>query len=153
METSKLGLKLHELRQSHDLTQEQLSNALNITRAAYSNFERGERIPDISFMLQLANYYQIDIGELINSDLIPLHMITSARTRRKTLLSNKEALNDYLPDEILKHLKQKSIPVEEILQLSKSDIDFLKKYKNLSTEDQYELIHLIKYKLNRMEKN
>lgn len=153
METNKLGLKLLELRQSHDLTQEQLSKALNISRVAYSNFERGERVPDISCMLQLANYYQIDIGELINSDLIPLHMITSARTRRKTLLNKKEALNDYLPDELLKYLKQKSIPIEDILQLSKSDVDFLKKYKKLSTDDQHEFIHLMKYKLNRMEKN
>ncbi len=152
METNKLGLRLLELRQSHNLTQEQVSAVLNISRVAYSNFERGERIPDISCMLQLANFYQINIGELINNDLIPLHMITSARTRRKTLLGKKDETKDFFPEEILKHLRQKGIPVEEVFQLSKSDLDFLRKFKKLPEDDQQELMYLLKYKLKCIEK-
>lgn len=65
MEKKALGLKLLELRQQHNLTQQQLCQALNIGRSTYSYFETGSRTPDIDTLLLIANYYQVTLDELL----------------------------------------------------------------------------------------
>ncbi len=149
MVMTKLGLKLLELRQSHNLTQEQLSNDLNVSRVSYSHFERGERVPDITFMLQLANYYRIDISQLINNDLIPLHVITNTKGKKPKI---NDADNEYLADEIYRFIKQKNLLPNDVLQLTKSDIDIIAKFRSLPIDDQQELVHILKYKINRLSK-
>lgn len=70
MKNKSLALKLLELRQSHDLTQKQLCEALNIGRSTYSYFETGSRIPDLETLLLIARYYKVSLDELV-TDSIP----------------------------------------------------------------------------------
>lgn len=55
MAKNRLSLKLLELRQERELTQKQLCEDLNISRANYSYFENGRRTPDLDTLLLLLN--------------------------------------------------------------------------------------------------
>ncbi len=138
MEKKALGLKLLELRQQHNLTQQQLCQALNIGRSTYSYFETGSRTPDIDTLLLIANYYQVTLDELlaVSSHVMPkpCHEVSSA---------------GYSELQLIHHLKAKHIPAEDILELSKADFDFLMDYKRLSEDNKAEIQYLMNYKLRK----
>lgn len=132
-----LGLKLLELRQQHNLTQKQLCKSLNLGRSTYSYYETGSRTPDIDTLLLIARYYSISIEELVPSS-------------NPNLSSTIEQSYDNLLDiQIVHHLKSKHIPIENILELSKSDFNFLMDYKRLTEENKAELQYLMNYKLRK----
>lgn len=135
MKNKSLALKLLELRQSHDLTQKQLCESLNIGRSTYSYFETGSRIPDLETLLLIARYYHVSLDELATD-------FTSAQIP-------SEADNKYSDINLIHHLKSKNIPVDFVMELSKSDFDFLKSYKRLNDENKAELQYLMNYKLRK----
>lgn len=57
---------LKELREYHDYKQKDISDYLNITSQAYSNYETGKRTPDIETMRKIANFYHIGLDQLID---------------------------------------------------------------------------------------
>ena len=60
------GETLKELRESKNLSQQQLANYLYVNRSSISNWESGRRIPDIIILSRLAQVLNIDISEFIN---------------------------------------------------------------------------------------
>lgn len=60
------GEVLRELRIFHDYKQRDLSDYLNITSQAYSNYENNKRMPDIETMRKIANFYNITLDKLIS---------------------------------------------------------------------------------------
>ena len=69
MNESLLINNLIYLRKKHKLTQKELSIHLNYSDKVISKWERGEALPDIKALSTVANYYSINIDELINDDL------------------------------------------------------------------------------------
>ncbi len=55
---------LRMLRETNGLTQEQLANALGISKSAISMYEQGNREPDFETLETIADYFNIDIGLL-----------------------------------------------------------------------------------------
>lgn len=62
-----LGQRLRELREFHHFTQEYVSSRLNIERPSYSNYECGKRTPPLELIVQLANFYQVSIDDLLRT--------------------------------------------------------------------------------------
>lgn len=60
------GEVLRELRIYHDYKQKEISNYLNITSQAYSNYENNKRTPDIETMRKIAQFYNITLDALVN---------------------------------------------------------------------------------------
>lgn len=60
-----LHLVLKELREKNGKTQEETAKDLNISQRAYSYYERGERLPDIEVIMDMAEYYNIPIDLLV----------------------------------------------------------------------------------------
>ena len=60
-----IAKNLVQLRQKAHLTQLQLAEMLNYSDKAVSKWERGEAIPDIRVILQLANIYNISVDEIV----------------------------------------------------------------------------------------
>ena len=64
------SLKLKELRQKNNLTQEQLANELNTryhlneSKATISQFEHNKRIPDLDRLINIADYFQVSLDYL-----------------------------------------------------------------------------------------
>ena len=60
------GEVLRELRIYHDYKQKDISEYLNITSQAYSNYENNKRTPDIETMYKIAQFYHITLDQLVS---------------------------------------------------------------------------------------
>lgn len=65
----KIGEKIKSLRQSNGLTQKELSEKLNVSSQAISNWEREKGYPDIANIIQLSDLFNISLDTLIKEDL------------------------------------------------------------------------------------
>ncbi|MBO7452800.1 MAG: helix-turn-helix domain-containing protein [Clostridiales bacterium] len=68
MDTIKIGSFLRELRKEKKLTQEQLAEIFNVSARTVSRWETGNNMPDISILIEIADYYQIDVREILNGE-------------------------------------------------------------------------------------
>ena len=68
MDQVKIGSLLKELRNEHNLSQEQLAEKFNVSSRSVSRWENGNTMPDISIMIELADFYDIDIRELLSGE-------------------------------------------------------------------------------------
>ena len=68
MDQIKIGNFLKELRKEHNLSQEQLADRFNISSRSISRWENGNTMPDISMMIELADFYDIDIRDLLRGE-------------------------------------------------------------------------------------
>lgn len=53
--------RLKDLREDHDLTQEQVAKTLNITQQAYSNYENEKRELPYNIMIKIALFYNVSL--------------------------------------------------------------------------------------------
>ncbi|MBE6671066.1 MAG: helix-turn-helix transcriptional regulator [Ruminococcaceae bacterium] len=63
-----IGTNIKRLRTIKNITQEQLSIAMNVTCAAVSKWERGDTYPDITLLQPLAYYFGVTLDELMGYD-------------------------------------------------------------------------------------
>jgi len=75
--------KLAELRKSKGLTQEELAEALFVSRTAISKWESGRGYPSIDSLKVISRFFAVTIDELI----CPREMITAAENDKKETLS------------------------------------------------------------------
>ena len=68
MDQIKIGQFLKELRKEKALTQEQLAEHFGVSGRTVSRWENGNNMPDISILIELADYYSVDIRELIDGE-------------------------------------------------------------------------------------
>lgn len=61
--------RLIKLRKENGYSQEQLADALNISRQAISKWERGEASPDTDNLIELAKLYGVSVDYLLGLDL------------------------------------------------------------------------------------
>lgn len=68
MDQQKIGLFLKTLRKEKNLTQEVLAETLNVSSRTVSRWETGSNMPDISLLVELSEFYQISISEIIDGE-------------------------------------------------------------------------------------
>ena len=68
MDQKKIGEFLRTLRKEKGLTQEQLAEEFNVSGRTVSRWETGSNMPDISIISEIADFYEIDIRELIDGE-------------------------------------------------------------------------------------
>ena len=68
MEQKKIGLFLKELRKEKGLTQGQLAEQINVSDRTISRWETGTTLPDLSVLVELADFYDVDIREIIDGE-------------------------------------------------------------------------------------
>lgn len=68
MDQIKIGSFLRELRKEKGFTQEQLAEKFGVSGRTVSRWENGNNMPDISILVELADYYNVDIRELIDGE-------------------------------------------------------------------------------------
>ena len=61
-----IGRKITNLRKENNMTQMELADKLGISFQAVSNWERGNTMPDISKLPELAEIFHITVDELLN---------------------------------------------------------------------------------------
>ncbi len=68
MDQIKIGNFLRELRKEKELTQEQLAEKVNVARRTVSRWETGSNLPDLDILIELSDYYEVDLRELLNGE-------------------------------------------------------------------------------------
>lgn len=63
--TNRLGEVLRCHRKSKGLTQTDVGKKLNSYATTIGNYERGERVPDLHMLKDLAETYDIEVWELV----------------------------------------------------------------------------------------
>ena len=96
MDQIKIGKFLRELRNEKGITQEKLGEILGVAGRTVSRWETGFNLPDISLLVMLADFYDVDVREIIDGE------------RKKELSDNEktvtEAMADYANNEKSKTL-------------------------------------------------
>ncbi|MCR5167985.1 MAG: helix-turn-helix domain-containing protein [Oscillospiraceae bacterium] len=68
MDQNKIGGFLRELRKEKELTQEQLAEKFGVSSRSVSRWENGSTMPDLSILVELADYYEVDIKEIVDGE-------------------------------------------------------------------------------------
>lgn len=126
-----IAKNLKRLRTFHGLRQQDVSDALGISRQAYSNYERGTRIPDLETASALAEYYHTSLNHLVYAE-DPAKVII-AETRPST--------------------HQAVTPAGSIFQMNGPEAKMFMTYKQLPEAVQKEIRDYIKFKKEQLERD
>ena len=65
-----ISYNLRALRESHNLTQENIADVLNMSRSTYAYYEIGKHFPSVDTVNTLAKIYNVSIDQIISSDFV-----------------------------------------------------------------------------------
>ena len=68
MDQAKIGQYLKDLRKSKNLTQEELSEKLGVSRRSVSRWETGNNLPDLDLLIELADFYDVDLRDMLTGN-------------------------------------------------------------------------------------
>lgn len=60
-----MQLRIRDLREDRDLTQQEIAKILHCDQSLYSKYERGERPIPVELLLQLADFYGVSVDYLL----------------------------------------------------------------------------------------
>ena len=60
-----LANNLKNLRIDNDYSQQQIADALKVSRSRYSNYENGTSEPPIEILIQISNFFKCSVDDLI----------------------------------------------------------------------------------------
>ena len=64
----KIGREIKKLRTVNEMTQEQVAEGLHLDRNAYGEIERGKTDIHLSRLVQIANFFAVEIEDLVGSN-------------------------------------------------------------------------------------
>lgn len=117
-----LGLKLKYYRESCELSQQQIANALNVDRSTYTYYETGKTTPSASTLLKLSKIFNVPCSiflESINQELDLNSLVADSVDNKKSRDTTKSYESD-----------------EKIYDLSKEEKDILIAYRVLNKNGQ-----------------
>ena len=62
------SLMLFHLRKERGLKQQEVADGLGISLRAYQYYERGEREPQVSVLIRMADYFDLSLDELVGRE-------------------------------------------------------------------------------------
>lgn len=94
-----IGVKISELRKNKNMTQMELADQLNISFQAVSNWERGNSMPDISKLPELAQLFGVTIDEILGEKSELLNSVANNQTQEymENHSVTSEQINDIAP--------------------------------------------------------
>lgn len=106
------GLKIKKLRESKNLTQQQIANELNVRVTSVSNWENNVSKPKLDIVQKLACILDVDLSDLVSeNDLDKIYVE-----------SNYERIIE-AKDELILYLKKRIAELEESSAKKDSDLN------------------------------
>lgn len=65
----KLSDNIRELRKARGLKQEQLAEAMGVSAASVSKWETGQSVPELTVLIDLADFFQVSVDTLVGHSL------------------------------------------------------------------------------------
>lgn len=97
MDAKKIGAFLKQCRKENNLTQEQLAEKFGVSTRTVSRWETGSNMPDLSILVELADYYDIEIKELLDGE-----RSSAMNKEMKETLDKVAAYEDWVKQKALK---------------------------------------------------
>ena len=142
--------RIKELRKKKKVTQQEVAEAIGITRRGFQKWENGESQIKSNNAKQLADYFGVSVGYLLGNDEVPKNLIEElelqldyvlTQTEKEDLENNPELKNHYLSivrDRLLNNQRKE---VEKTAQAFDKDfIRLLKEYSIYLSDNQIEQI-------------
>lgn len=86
----KFHKKLKELRQKKGLTQQEIADLLHVNRVTYTNWEKGNREPNLEKLSMLACIFDVSIDFLLSENLeVSKERCLKLKEERKNLFSER----------------------------------------------------------------
>ena len=63
--------RIRDLREDHDLTQQQVADAIGITQRKYSYVETGQQQPTADILIKLSVFYDVSIDYILRQTQTP----------------------------------------------------------------------------------
>lgn len=98
MDQIKIGAFLKELRREKGITQEQLADELGVSGRTISRWETGSNMPDISLLVEIAEFFDVSIPEIIKGE-------RKSENMREEVKEVAETMSDYANAEKARLLK------------------------------------------------
>ncbi len=68
MDQKKIGAFLKKLRKEKGITQEQLAEQFSVSNRTISRWENGNNMPDLDILIEISDYYEVDLREILNGE-------------------------------------------------------------------------------------
>lgn len=68
MDQQKIGRFLKALRKEKNMTQEQFAEIMGVSNRSVSRWETGANMPDLDILMQLADYYGVELREILDGE-------------------------------------------------------------------------------------
>lgn len=91
MDPIRIGAFLKKLRKERNMTQEEIAGKYGVTQRSVSRWENGITMPDISIMIELADFYDVDIRELLRGERKSENMDTDMKETLEMVAEYTEA--------------------------------------------------------------
>lgn len=102
MDQIKIGAFLKDLRKERNLTQEEIADKFGVSQRSVSRWENGNTMPDISVLIELADFYDVDLREILNGG-------RRAENMNEDLKETLDMVADYTMEEKKKISKELSV--------------------------------------------
>lgn len=104
MDQKKTGAFLKELRKKKCLTQEQLAEKFNVSSRTISRWENGCNMPDLDVLIELSDYYEVGLRELLTGERKNENMEQNTKHSEMEEIALDAA--DYTNTEIQRYIKR-----------------------------------------------
>lgn len=100
-----LSENIKTLRKQKGYSQEQLADRLNVVRQTVSKWEKGYSVPDADMLEELADIFEVQVGDLLGKEILTQEKTTDIGELVKQLT----ILNEYFAEKVRKRKKAKRV--------------------------------------------
>lgn len=68
MDQKKIGSFLKELRKEKNVTQQKFAEIIGVSNRTVSRWETGSNMPDLDIVMQIADFYEVDLREILDGE-------------------------------------------------------------------------------------
>ena len=118
-----IHIRIRDLRREHSLTQEELAEALGLSRQSINAMEAGRCLPSLPVALQIASYFSVPLHAVFAAKEIPQIVKEDVATQTISSLEPwaplkemREALDELMDDRNFQHQPQMSVPAVNVYQ-------------------------------------
>ena len=92
MDNIATGKFITKKRKEQNLTQEQLAEVFGVSNRSISRWENGATMPDLDLLIEIARYFEVEIGEILeeNVNTVKSRLYRSLRRLHGFLLEETE---------------------------------------------------------------
>lgn len=129
IQQDKMGCMLRSLRKEKGLTQEQLAEHFGVSNRTISRWENGINMPDISVLVEIAEFYEVGILELIEGERTQEKMETDNNNQLKKIAEYSDEQNHMM----ISKINKRDIVALIFCIIASIGITFFTEYRNVIT--------------------